>query len=508
MNMNPQLVKISKDRYTWFNATQNVKVTPLRFFYPRNREDIADIVRDAEANGLRVRAVGSGHSYSEAAKGRDYLLSMKRMAGIWKTPMNDIKEKYQNIHLATAEAGTILKRLTRQLDKMNLALSNMGAVDFQTISGAMMTGTHGTGIKKPAVPDMVRSLKMVATGGEFLQIEPADGITDQDKFDHSGPIRLIQDDDAFYSTILSFGGMGIVYELTLEVLPQYWMKEKRYLVPWSQLKKELESGDFMKKVESTDFVAFRVNPYEVKGDHRCAVVEQEIVSPDYKPGFGGRMRNLFSSVLGNLEYLIESTIRRSRRKPEGVKRTIQTALWATKDISYFSKSHKVLYQSGNAVIRYGISSEFAFEATAEKIVEVIEKVFEKADENAREGGLYQSSHVPVRFVPPSKALLSSAYGRNTVYIDIPLLYGTTGDIDILKRYQKMMIELGGIPHWGKHNTSLYIRHDFIRQQFPRVDRWIKVRDQMDPKGTFLNDFIVQLGLTEKSQQTNQSTPNA
>jgi hypothetical protein len=31
---------------------------------------------------------------------------------------------------------------------------------------------------------------------------------------------------------------------------------------------------------------------------------------------------------------------------------------------------------------------------------------------------------------------------------------------------------------------------------------------MDPKGTFLNDFIVQLGLTEKSQQTNQSTPNA
>jgi hypothetical protein len=32
MNMNPQLVKISKDRYTWFNATQNVKVTPLRFF--------------------------------------------------------------------------------------------------------------------------------------------------------------------------------------------------------------------------------------------------------------------------------------------------------------------------------------------------------------------------------------------------------------------------------------------------------------------------------------------
>ena len=68
--MNAKLVKISKDSYTWLNATRNVKVTPLRFFYPRNKEDIAEIILDAEAKDLRVRAVGSGHSYSEAPKGK------------------------------------------------------------------------------------------------------------------------------------------------------------------------------------------------------------------------------------------------------------------------------------------------------------------------------------------------------------------------------------------------------------------------------------------------------
>ncbi len=496
MTMNSELLKISQDRYTWSNATRNVEVTPLRFFYPRHKEDIALIIKEAEAQGLRVRSVGSGHSYSEAPKGKDYLLSMKRMANVWKTPKDSLKAPYKDLPLATAEAGVILKKLTRRLDKMGLALINMGAVDFQTISGAMMTGTHGTGIHKPAVPDMVRSLKMVGAGGEFLQIEPTNGITDPAKHEDSSGIRLIQDDAVFYSTILSFGGMGIVYELTLEVLPQYWMKEKRYLTPWSQLKEQLLNGDFMEKVEKTDFVAFRVNPYEVKGDHRCAVVEQRIIPKEEAPrGLGARMRNLFSSVLGNLEYLIESTIRRLRRRPKGVKNTIQMGLWATKDIAFFGKSHKVLYQSGNAVIRYGISSEFAFPASGEKIVEVIEAVFKKAEDNAREGGLYQSSHVPVRFVQPSKALLSSAYGRKTVYIDIPLLYGTTGDIEILERFQKMMIELGGVPHWGKHNTSLYLQHDFIREQFERVDDWIKVRREMDPKGTFLNDFIVQMGLS-------------
>ncbi|MEM9528846.1 MAG: FAD-binding protein, partial [Bacteroidota bacterium] len=65
------LQDISLDRYVWTNASRNVEVTPSRFFYPKNKEDIAAIVQAAEARGLRVRAVGSGHSYSEAPKGRD-----------------------------------------------------------------------------------------------------------------------------------------------------------------------------------------------------------------------------------------------------------------------------------------------------------------------------------------------------------------------------------------------------------------------------------------------------
>jgi FAD/FMN-containing dehydrogenase len=494
--MDTRLSKISRTRYTWFNTTRNVEVTPEKFFFPENKEDIALIIREAERRGLRVRAVGSGHSFSEAAKGHDFLLSMKHLDKVWLTKREAIKTKYRNLHLATAEAGTIIKKLTRILDKQHYGLINMGVIDVQTISGAMMTGTHGTGINKPAIPDMVRSLKLVGAKGEFLQIEPTDGITDPEKFDHKGEIQLIQDDDIFYSTILSFGGMGIVYEITLQVVPQYWMKEKRYLMPWSALKEELRNGNFMKKVNATDFVAFRVNPYEVKGDHRCAVVEQEIIPPDKKPtGLFAHMRNILSTVFGNLEYLIESSIEKFKKKPSTVGRTINTGLWATKKFIYFNKSHKVLYQCGSAVIRYGISSEFAFDARPEKIIQVIDAVIAKAKWNAEEAGLYQSSHVPVRFVPASDAYLSSAYCRETVYIDIPLLYGTTGDTEILESYQKMMIGLGGIPHWGKHNMQLYLNKEFIRKQFERVDDWIAVREKMDPQGTFLNDFIIKMGLS-------------
>jgi hypothetical protein len=509
--MNEELKKISVDRYTWYNAPRNVSVSPLRFFYPRNKEDIVKIIQYAEGQNrtLRVRAVGSGHSYSEAAVGKDCLLNMKRMDKAWKTPQDKIRPEHADKHLVTAQAGMILKKLIRALDKMDLALPNMGVIDFQTISGALMTGTHGTGINKPAIPDMVRAIRLVGNEGKLYQIEPSDGISDPTKHNEQEHGKLIQDDDQFYSTVLSFGAMGIVYELILEVRKQYWLKEKRYMTTWKKLKAQLEDGSFMEKVRTVDFVACRVNPYEVKGEHRCTILEQKIL-PEVYTGWSARRRTNISALLGNLEFLLESTIRKMNklRKAKNIGKTINLSMWASQIFGYEGKSYQVLLDSSVSIARYGISSEFAFDAEADKIIEVITNIFQLAKENEEKGGLYQSSHIPIRFVPASKAYLSSAFKRDTVYIDVPLLYGTPADEEILQRYQKMMVdELGAIPHWGKHNKRLYLRQDVIRDHFGKVDDWMTVRAQRDRKGTFLNDFIVQLGLAEEPQQMNKSIPN-
>jgi FAD/FMN-containing dehydrogenase len=494
--MEPNLKVEFKSRYTWRNATGNVEVTPLQFFFPENENEIAAIIKDAEKRGLRVRAVGSGHSFSEVAVNKDYLISMKKLDKVSRTTDENLRDSWKKRHLVNISAGVILKELNRKLDEIGLALPNMGAVDFQTVSGALLTGTHGTGINKPAFPDLVQSIKMVGTGGELIQVEPANGMTDPLKHGKKSDMRLIQNDDIFQSAVLSFGGMGIVYEVTMEVKPTFWMHEKREIIKWSELRKKLISGEFMQFVENTDFVAFRANPYEVKGDHSCAVVQQHIVAESEKPrGWAATQRNILSSALGNIEYLIESTIRRMNLRPQGAPNTIEQAIRSTKDIAFFGKSHQVLYQSGLAVIRHGISAEFAFEAKADIIVLVLESVFKAAKRNAEIGKLYQTSHVPVRFVDASKALLSSAYGKKTVYIDIPLLHTTIGDYELLERYQDMMIKLGGVPHWGKMNNKLYENIEFIRQKYPRWQTWADVRNDLDPKGTFLNDFIIKMGLS-------------
>jgi FAD/FMN-containing dehydrogenase len=146
------------------------------------------------------------------------------------------------------------------------------------------------------------------------------------------------------------------------------------------------------------------------------------------------------------------------------------------------------------VIRYGISSEFAFEAKADKIIEVLEKIFANTEYLKDYSQVYQPSHIPVRFVMPSKALLSSAYGKPTVYIDVPTLNNTIGDFELLERYQKIMMPMGGIPHWGKMNKMLYLDTQFIKDHYPHWAAWVQVRNTLDPKGTFINDFIIKMGL--------------
>ncbi|MBS0000282.1 MAG: FAD-binding protein [Cyclobacteriaceae bacterium] len=505
--MDQRLISISRTRKTWKNATRNVMVSPLRLFFPETPEDIAHIIRDAETNHLCVRAVGSGHSFSPVAISHDYLLNMRNLRKVHQIDKSSLKPEARahpdfERYYVKAEAGITVKELNRQLDNMGLALRNMGAVNFQTVSGALSTATHGSGIAQPAFPDMVRSLYVAGADGKFFQIEPADGITDPGKFSSERGEQLIQDDDIFYSVLVSFGAMGIIYAVNFEVVPEFLIKEMREMTDWNTLKQQLISGHFIEKVvRKYEYVSFRVNPYAVNGRHLCAVVKQEILPGKPKLSLNSRFKNLKSSIFGNIPLLPTFLIWYLNIRPKAAIKSIDGFLEGTKDKVFIGKSHRTLYQSGTNIKRHGISSEFAFPVDPEKIVEIIEKIFVQAEKNIRDGNLYQTSHIPVRFVQASKAYLSTAYGRETAYIDIPLLQKTIGDYEILDRYQDIIISEGGIPHWGKINNRLYSKHDITRKNFPELTKWQKVRRQLDPRDTFINAFIEKTGLLKDPGST-------
>lgn len=498
--MDPRLIAISRTRKVWKNATRNVRVAPIRYFKPETPEDIRLIIQDAESKNFTVRAVGSGHSFSEVAKTNDYLIEMFRLDRIEKIDERFIKEKYRHNgarprYFVKTEAGITVKALNKKLDQMGLALLNMGAVNYQTVSGALSTATHGSGIAMPAFPDMVQSIILITSGGGYLQVEPTDGITDPDRFSSPQGVKLVQDDDMFYSLLVSFGAMGIIYALTFEVVPEFLIKEQRVMTYWDELKTEILNRNFIKdKVRKFDYVSFRVNPFEVNGRHLCAVVYQQILPGKPKLSLNAHFKNLKSTIFGNIPFISWILIRYLNLNPKYIPRAIDGFLKGTKDKLFIGKSHRTLFQSGANIKRHGLSSEFAFAVDPYKIVHIIDIIIQQAKKNAEIGNIYQSSHVPVRFVQASKAYLSTAYGRETAYVDIPLLQKTIGDYEILDRYQDLIVKEDGMPHWGKINNKLYGRYELIEKFYPKLNVWKAVRQKLDPNKTFVNEFLEKTNL--------------
>lgn len=229
-----------KSSKRWKNHLKNQIVEPLQRYKPKDLNTVNEMLKKALQNGLKVRAAGSGHSYSDVATTPDFFVNThdlnqcankhkpivgqlrdedlkpawreEKMKSNWlsmadtpeidfDTNMVDILKvrsiAENNTMLFETEAGIKIEDLNKELTKQGLGLPNMGGFDGQTIIGAISTSTHGSGISLGPFPNMVRSLVIATTGKwegniisgtpssdgvNYYRIEPTDGITDADQY--------------------------------------------------------------------------------------------------------------------------------------------------------------------------------------------------------------------------------------------------------------------------------------------------------------------------------------
>src|SRR5258708_20038580 len=73
---------------------------------------------------------------------------------------------------ATVWGGTWLRNLGNALFEHGLAQENLGDIDEQSISGAISTGTHGTGVRFGSLSTQVDGITLVTPSGEILEGSP------------------------------------------------------------------------------------------------------------------------------------------------------------------------------------------------------------------------------------------------------------------------------------------------------------------------------------------------
>lgn len=143
--------------------------------------------------------------------------------------------------------------------------------------GISCTGAHGGGITNPPLADMIRGVTLVSAnfGADGLpivyRIEPTNGMTDPKK--HIPNVTLIQDDATLNAIAVGLGAFGVVYAVTIETVPFYWIRETREIIEWSEVKKKLRQGP------NGDILKYHTNEVLMNAyTSRALVTKRELVT--------------------------------------------------------------------------------------------------------------------------------------------------------------------------------------------------------------------------------------
>jgi hypothetical protein len=480
-------------RRKWRNHTGNQGIDPLRIVRPTSLEELVALVQEAERYGCTVRAVGSGHSWSDVALTRGFLLLPTGL-----TQPLDLEEELLRPErtsfepLVRVQAGMRIRELNTHLDKLGLALPNMGGYDGQTIAGVMSTATHGSGLTFGPIADDARSLDVMAAGGALYRVEPADGISDPQAFAAARPEwTLLQDDDTFNAVRVGLGCLGVIYAVTLAVQQKFYLREVRTLTTWDQVRPQLLEGALLRGNRHCE-VYF--NPYPRDGVHHCLITTRNEVNREQYDHDPHRARNFFVELFSKLPITPWLLNLVQGLWPQLSPWLIDRALSSLASRDYTNVSYRVL-NIGAANYLPAYSAEIGVPVDERGLhVAAVERIFEVAARHAELGNAYQSSPISLRFVRATDALMAMMQGRDTMMIELIMLTHTEGGLELLADYEEALYPLGGRPHWGQVNTLTGSR-GLISAMYPRFADWLAVHERLNGTGVFDSPFSKRVGIS-------------
>jgi L-gulono-1,4-lactone dehydrogenase len=445
---------MSAHRLTWRSHSQDQECHPRRIVHPSTRAELQAIVRDAEREGVPVRAVGAGHAWSDVALTDGVLVETDRLTGV-----EDAGE-----HLVRVRGGTRIRDLNAALDARGLGLVNMGGYDGQAIAGVVATSTHGSGLGFGPFPDYVESIDLVASEGRSVHLE--------------------RGDEEFDAAVCGMGCMGIVDSLVLRVRPRFWLHESRVVRTWRDVRGELD--DLLARDGHLELF---LDPYsgDVLQTTRTEVPEPAHASP------GDGQRHPLIEIQASIP-LVWVLLRLAARVAPSLLRTqFPRTLRRMADPSYTQVSHRV-FNIGAANHLPALSSELGVPVDGDTHLRAVDRIIELADELARTRKLFHTSPLSLRFVAPSSALASMMFERPTMMIELILVAETRGGRDLLAEYEhRLGAEFGARPHWGQYN----VLGPGVAALYPRWSDWLAVHERMNATGVFDSEFTARIGISRR-----------
>jgi L-gulonolactone oxidase len=427
----------------WRNWAGTESATGLEVLRPSSVEEVSAAVKSAAEQGKQLKAVGSGHSFTGCAAPEQVMIRMDGLAAITQADSGTGR--------VTLGAGTDLRKLNAGLATFDLAMANLGDIDRQTVSGAISTGTHGTGARLGGLATQVIGLELVTADGSVLSCSAE------------------ENPDVFAAARISVGALGVIASLTLQCVPAFLLRAQEMPLPLA----EVLSG-FDELADGNDHFEFYWFPHTdvalTKRNNR--------VGPGIDPSPVGRIRGwVDDELLSNRVF--EFTNRLATRRPGLVPRINQFASKALAAREYVDASYRVFCSERDVVFR-----ESEYGVPREKVVDVVRELrawIERSGERI-------PFPIEVRVAAADDIWLSTAYGRETAYVAIHQ-YHRLAHQRYFEAFEQIVSAVGGRPHWGKLHT---LGVEELRTRYPRYDDFLAVRDRLDPHRAFANPYTRQV----------------
>ena len=425
----------------WQNWGRCESARPARVEAPAGDEAIAAVVKQAAAEGRKVKVVGGGHSFTGIAAPVDggVQISLDRH--------NQVLAADRATGLVTVQAGIRLYDLNEKLAAAGLAMPNLGDIDQQSIAGATQTGTHGTGKLLPGIAAQIRALTIVTADGSVLSASPEENA------------------ELFHAARLGLGALGIVSTVTLQTVPAFVLQAQETPASFHEL---VDDGGFDRYVEENEHCEFYWFPHTdsclLKRNNR---VDVPAPLPRWKEWLDDELvaNKLFGAAcaVGARFPKVTPTVNRVATKLTGSR-------------TFADRSDRVFVSPRS--VRF---VEMEYNVPRAALTGVLQELRAFVDRS----GLILSFPVEVRVAAPDDVWMSTAYERESAYVAVHVYRGQPFQ-PYFDGVEAIMSAVGGRPHWGKRHS---LDAQVLGERYPHHADFVALRDRLDPEGRFANAYL-------------------
>jgi len=418
----------------WRNWAGNQRTDPVRTVAAHDTGEVVAAVKDAARDGLRLKAIGSGHSFTAIAVPDDVAV---------RAPSDPRLLQVDATGLATVPAGMTLRTLNPLLWARGWALPNLGDIDAQTVAGAIATGTHGTGARHRGLADQVRALELVTADGAVRSCSPSENA------------------DVFAAARVGLGALGILVSVTLQTVAAFRLHAIEAARPLEGALELFDGED--DHVEfywfpHTDVAATkRNNPTDADGPTRGRVSEW-----------------VGDELIGNGAFALVSRL--GAAAPSLVPRLNRFAAGQFAHSEYVDRSYRVFTSPRR--VRF-LEMEYAVPRAA------LPDAFAGLRRVVQRHGQAVTFPVEVRVAAADDIPLSTAAGRDSAYLAVHVHRSEPHEA-YFGAIEAVMRDLDGRPHWGKLHTRTAAD---LRSAYPGFDAFVALRDRLDPERRFGNAHL-------------------